>query len=175
MSIEMQYQNMLGSNQTPLNNGYQPPQNPAAPQQQLYPLLPQQANKPYEMNNNFVNNHNNGYKPRFPQVSRQYGNALFGNQGLDFDNVSNTQKTAQNSKSDDSDKKSEDDEILANFSNLSIKDNKFDLKTVEKHRELVRFVCEQLASMRKSIEAKDHKMLDKPQTHDRLYPTVTAF
>lgn len=187
LSIEMQYQNMLGGgNQPAMNNGYQTQQ--GAPlsqqtQQGLYPMLPQQANKPYEAGNSFVNNHNNGYKPRFPQVNRQYGNSLLGNThgALDFDSVSTTQKSGQKigeeGKEEEASRKSEDEEILANFSKLSVQDDKFDIKTVEKHREMVRYVCEQLAGIIKNIESSDDKSEKKEQSLEslRLYPTVKAF
>lgn len=78
---------------------------------------------------------------------------------------------------------------MANFNQLSIKDGKndvnFDIKTVQKHRELIKFVCEQLAIMKKSMKEQEQGQEQQKntteaasktnETKQSLYPTITAF
>lgn len=186
-SIEMQYQSMMGPNgstQAAAPNQQYPQQ---APQQQLYPMLPQYQNKPYDNNSHFVNNHNSGYTPKFPQVNRQLSGGQYGANpygSVEYESISNTQKSAKKLDDDSSKDSTEDDEadILANFNKLSINDKnsaEFDLETVKRHRDMINFVCKQLAAMGQKMKEQEHKQQAKDvrikDNKQSLYPTITAF
>lgn len=167
-SIEMQYQNM-SANQ-PL-------------QQQMYPVLPQFQGKAPEVNAHFINNHNAGYTPSFPQVNRQLG-AVYqtphGYPAMEFGGVSNHQKSGQKLKQEESDgpreelkEESDEEDALVGFSKLSISET-FEIETVKKHRDMIRIVCQHLAGLKKQEEQKQAKE-SVGESKLALYPTITAF
>lgn len=186
-SIELQYQNMVSSvpnQQFPVQQSHQ---------QLLYPMLPQYQGKPYDSHSNhFVNNHNSGFTPKFPQVNRQLNGQVGANPfgSVEFDSISNNQKSAKKLNEEPAKETGkEEEDVLANFNQLSIKDGKndvnFDIKTVQKHRELIKFVCEQLAIMKKSMKEQEQGQEQQKntteaasktnETKQSLYPTITAF
>lgn len=165
-SIEMQYQNMSGA-----------PQPSAA--QLLHPVLPQFLSKVTDGSNHFVNNHNSGYTPGFPQINRQLGGAHSFPVSSEFGGVSNTQKSGQKLTEETKQEESTEDEdaAAAMFSKLSIKDDKtYDLEHVKKHREMINLVCNHLAQLIKESEEKEEKESTKEESQPTsLYPTITAF
>lgn len=181
-SIEMQYQSMVAPPMGAApSQAYQPQQPHPQP---LYPMLPQYQKKSFENSSNFVNNHNAGYAPKFPQVNRQLSGNNFGATAYgsaEFDPVSHSQKSAKKLNETEADKTEADEEtdVLADFSKLSIKDGKdakFDLETVKRHREIVNFVCKQLAAMKKEMDQKkDSENVHAEENKQGLYPTITAF
>lgn len=185
-SIEMQYQSMMGPGASQQgsapNQQFQPQQ---GPQSLLYPMLPQYQNKSYDNNSHFVNNHNSGYTPKFPQVNRQLNGGQYGANpygSVEYESVSNTQKSAKKLNEESTKDTTEDDhaDVLENFNKLSIKDgNNFDIETVKKHREMINFVCQQLAVMSRNMkeQKQEHKDNDAKvdESKQNLYPTITAF
>lgn len=171
-SIEMQYLTMSGSTLTagPLT------------QQQLHPVMPQFSSKPADGNTHFVNNHNAGFTPSFPQISRQLGGSYHGHGypvSSDYLGVSNNQKSGQKLTEEETKEESvsveEDDETLAMFSKLSLKGEEYDLERVKKHRDMIQLVCQHLSQLIKESkqEAKDIGSQNAQPTS--LYPTITAF
>lgn len=165
-SIEMQYQNMAGASQ------------PAAVQQQLlHPVLPQFLSKVADGSSHFVNNHNSGYAPGFPQINRQLGGSHSFPVSSEFGGISNTQKSGQKLNEKPKEAADDDDETIAMLSKLSIKEDKsYDLEHVKKHRDMINLVCQHLAKMikkSKELESKEHVKEESQQSS--LYPTITAF
>lgn len=163
-SIEMQYQQMSGPMLVP---------------QQLYPTLPQFQGKASETSGNFVNNHNAGYAPVYPQVNRQLGTVYAHNVfpvSAEFGGVSNFQKSGQKLVEESEKQTVDTDSALDAFSKLSLSED-YELEKVKKHRDMVRLVCEHLAAIKKTqqdvtdasteVEALESKLA--------LYPTITAF
>lgn len=150
----------------------------------LYPLLPQFQSRPADGSQHFVNNHNSGYTPSFPQVNRQLGtglHALSFPASSEFGEVSNTQKSGQKltvkpKKEEEATSEDNEDEAVALLSNLSIKDQKFDLEHVKRHRDMIRLVCQHLSQLIKESQEQEIKDTEKEAAkNSSLYPTITAF
>lgn len=191
-SVDMQFQNLSNSQPlaTPaLNHSY------SFGQQQLYPVLPQFLSRPAEPQDHFVNNHNAGFTSSYPQVNRQLG-AMYPGSGFplssDFGGISNTQKSGQKLKQEDAEEVKEEakeevveDDMVAALSNLSLSGKKeFDLETVQKHRDMLKMVCEYLNTLLKelkekeAVEKKDEQKEEQvPEKEEKksLYPTIAAF
>lgn len=171
-SIEMQYQSMAGAQ----------PSQPQPAQLLLQPLLPQFQSKPVDTSHHFVNNHNSGYTPSFPQINRQFGGLHAHSYPVssEFGGVSNTQKSGQkltedSQKTNDTSSKDDEEDAVAMLSKLSIKDQKYDLEHVKKHRDMIKLVCQHLSQLIKENEKEEAKNTEKDTASKSLYPTITAF
>lgn len=173
-SIEMQYQSMTG--QQP----QQRTQLQQLGQQLLYPSVPQFGSKGPDSNGHFVNNHNSGYAPSHPQVSRQLGGVFQSGHNFpvssDFGGISTNQRSAQPVKEESTQDDAED--ALEALSKLSISESKYDLEHVKKHRDMVNLVCQHLnalvAKAKEAEEAKKSEVKEEAKPAS-LYPTITAF
>lgn len=182
-SIEMQYQSMAGVLQ------------PTAAQQQLHPVLPQFLSKVGDGSSHFVNNHNSGYAPGFPQINRQLGVSHGFPVSSEFGGISNTQKSGQKlteevkqepteevaevkqEPTEQVAEVAEDDDVTSAMLKLSIEEDKsYDLEHVKNHRDMINLVCQHLAKMIKESELLEAKepVKEEPQ-QSSLYPTIAAF
>lgn len=154
-SIDAQYQGM--------NPSYPHP-HPHHQAQNLYPSVPSYPSattKPGE--SVLVNNHNVGYSPSYPQVSRYMGTANH-NSFPEF-GVSNFQKAGQ--ALDDEDPA----DLLGKLSLNEKKDVISDAESVKRHKEMIAMVCEYLSSLRAQEEKSEREEL----VSRKLYPTIVAF
>lgn len=167
-SIDMQYNTMNSQ------LGYQALQNAS-----LYPSIPKDSSGVAGGNTNFmVNNHSVGYAPSYPQISKPVGHVAHFS---DFGGASNYQKSGQKlENSDDTttepkpDSESGDVSDLMNKLSISGKSDKtnFSIEDVKRHRDMVKLVCEYLASLK---DTKDQEDSSKITGERKLYPTITAF
>lgn len=146
-SIEMHYHSLTSQNM--------PAQAQPSALQPLYPSLPQfSGNAKMATNSHFVNNHNAGYVPKFPQVNRPIGGAYGMQQNFpitaDFGGISTSQRGGKKLEKDIEIKVAEPeadtDETADLLGKMSLTDKEYDLEKVKKHRDMVHMICRHLAS-----------------------------
>jgi hypothetical protein len=124
--------------------------------------------------------------PSYPQINRV--NYPSYSQGIaqDFGGVSNYQRSARELHESECDKEthnansnnSSDDEVSEMFDKLSVRTKQeFDLKDVEKHKEMIDLVVKVLREKINDFESKQSKTedVDVKQNTSSLYPTIAAF
>lgn len=150
-------------------------------QQPVYPSVPQfLARMPPSSTNYGADNYG---MASFPQLNRQLSQATQYTQNYpvyaEFGGISNSQKAGRafdrgnaDAKANENNEDVDEDDTADLFDKLSLsEDAKFDAEAVEKHREIVKMVCEFLASHKKTEEQQQQQQ-QQPRT---MYPEITAF
>jgi hypothetical protein len=127
--------------------------------------------------------------PSYPQINRVNYPSYTQGVAQDFGGISNYQRSAQElheseSESDEeasdahSNNSSDDDEVSEMFNKLSVgTKHEFELKDVEKHKQMIDFVVKVLREKINDFESKPSKTgtVDKQTNTSSLYPTIAAF